>query len=163
MDETSEQIEHHIRETRNNLSENISELGDKAKTMLDWRTQFNERPGTMMALALGGGAVVAALLSTGSSHRTSRNRRDETLHPPGVSNQFRTTNDKRSGQSAQTLNALKGALVEVAVTRLSDFIDGLIPGFRREFEAQAGKPKSMDQADLSPEKAPWRNSAAAGD
>jgi hypothetical protein len=139
MDETSDQIEHHIRETRNSLSENFSELEDKVKTTLDWRAQFTERPGTMMALALGGGVVLAGLFpGRRSSRTTSRNRPDETPKPnaPGIPNQFRTSDDKRSGQSAQTLNALKSALAAVAVTRLSDFIDGLVPGFRREFEAQ---------------------------
>jgi hypothetical protein len=164
MDETSDQIEHHIRETRNSLSENFSELEDKVKTTLDWRAQFSERPGTMIALAVGGGALLAALVGTGSSRRRSRNGRDETdRNVPDVSDRHRPSNDKGPGQGTQTLNALKGALVGVAVTRLSEFIDDLIPGFRREFEEQVGKSKSTGQPSVSPAQAPWRDSAAAGD
>ena len=53
MGETSDQIERHIQETRNDLGDNFSELEDKVKTAVDWRAQFEERPGTMLALAFG--------------------------------------------------------------------------------------------------------------
>jgi hypothetical protein len=51
--ETSDQIERHIRETRSDLGDNLNELGDKVKKTLDWRVQFEERPGTMLGLAFG--------------------------------------------------------------------------------------------------------------
>jgi hypothetical protein len=57
MGETSDQIERHIQETRNDLGDNFSELKEKVKTVVDWRAQFEERPGTMMALAFGGGVL----------------------------------------------------------------------------------------------------------
>jgi hypothetical protein len=69
MGEKSDQIERHIRKTRNDLSENFSELEEKVKSALDWRTQFAERPGTMIALAFGGGVLLSAIFS---SRRSSR-------------------------------------------------------------------------------------------
>ena len=55
MDETSDQIERHIQETRNDLDDNLNELGDRVKKAVDWRAQFEERPGTMLSLAFAGG------------------------------------------------------------------------------------------------------------
>jgi hypothetical protein len=62
MGETSDQIERHIQETRNDLGDNFSELEVKVKTAVDWRAQFEERPMTMVALAFGGGILLSALL-----------------------------------------------------------------------------------------------------
>jgi hypothetical protein len=53
MGETSDQIERHIQETRNDLSNNFNELEEKVKTVVDWRAQFEERPGMMLGLAFG--------------------------------------------------------------------------------------------------------------
>ena len=44
MGEKSDQLERHIREERNELSQHISELHQKVKSAVDWRVQFNERP-----------------------------------------------------------------------------------------------------------------------
>ena len=41
MGETSDQIERHIQETRNDLGDNFGELEDKVKTAVDWRAQFD--------------------------------------------------------------------------------------------------------------------------
>ena len=71
MGETSDQIERHIQETRNDLGDNLSELQDKVKTAVDWRAQFEERPGTMLALAFGGGIVLSALLPSGRRSRST--------------------------------------------------------------------------------------------
>ena len=56
MGERADQIEQQINETRNELSENFNELEEKVKSAFDWRTQFEERPVTMMAVAFGGGS-----------------------------------------------------------------------------------------------------------
>ena len=65
MGQKSDQIERHIRETRNDLSENFSELEEKVKSAVDWRTQFEERPGTMIGpgVATGrGGSTSSGLM-----------------------------------------------------------------------------------------------------
>jgi ElaB/YqjD/DUF883 family membrane-anchored ribosome-binding protein len=72
MGERADQIEQQIHQTRNELSENFNELEEKVKNAFDWRTQFEERPITMMAVAFGGGALLSALLPSRSSRRNRR-------------------------------------------------------------------------------------------
>jgi hypothetical protein len=142
MGETSDQIERHIQETRNDLGDNFSELEDKVKTAVDWRAQFEERPGTMLALAFGGGIVLSALLPSG---RRSRSTYDEgwkaaTNRDLTPSLQSATPLAGKPSETRQTVEALGGALVGVAMNRASRFIDSLLPGFEREFSnAKAAK------------------------
>jgi ElaB/YqjD/DUF883 family membrane-anchored ribosome-binding protein len=77
MVQTSNQIEQHIQETRNDLSDNFNELEAKVKSAVDWRAQFDERPWTLMAVAFGGGLLLSALFpARRSATRTGWN-------PPG--------------------------------------------------------------------------------
>ena len=166
MGETSDQIERHIQETRNDLSDNFSELKEKVKTAVDWRAQFEERPGTMMALAFGGGVMLSALLPTvrPSRRRSSEGRRNA---PPdrdaaGHSLKSRTASDDKASQTLENWDALKGALVGVATSKLSGFIEDLLPGFKQEFtKAQTGK--SYDRSGSSTSGQPtWEKATAAG-
>jgi hypothetical protein len=166
MGETSDQIERHIQETRNDLSENFSELEEKVKTAVDWRAQFEERPVTMMVLAFGGGVLLSALLpSVRSSRRRSSGGRWSA--PPdrdaaGLSIKSRTAFDGKASQTLETWDAIKGAVVGVATSKLSGFIEDLLPGFKQEFtKAQTGK--SSDRSGSSTSGQPtWQKSTAAG-
>lgn len=62
MDERSDHIEEQIHRTRENLRDNLSELEHRVKNAFDWRAHFEERPLTMLTLALGGGMLLAVLL-----------------------------------------------------------------------------------------------------
>jgi hypothetical protein len=135
MGETSDQIERHIQETRNNLGDNLGELQDKVKTAINWRVQFEERPGTLLALAFGGGIVLSAMLP---SNRRSRSTYDEGWRPAPnrdltPSLQSAKPPAGKPTETRKTVEALAGALVGVAVNRVSRFIDSLLPGFEREF------------------------------
>ena len=145
MDETCEQIERHIQETRNDLGDNFNELGDRVKKAVDWRAQFEERPGTMLGLAFAGGVVLSALLSSGRRSRSTyagsgspRGRNVST--PSGPSSTLPTS---KASETWQGVEGLADALVGVAMNRASRFIDSLVPGFEREFRsAKAGKSAS---------------------
>jgi len=166
MGETSDQIERHIQETRNDLSDNFSELKEKVKTAVDWRAQFEERPMTMMALAFGGGVLLSALLPSvrASLRRTSESRWNAPpdRDAPALSIKSRTAYDDKARQTLETWDALKGALVGVATTKLSRFLEDLLPGFKQEFtKAQIGK--SFDRSSSSISGQPtWQKSTAAG-
>ena len=141
MGETSDQIAQHIRETRHDLSENISELEDKVKTAVDWRAQFEERPGTMMAVAFAGGLLLSAILP--SMHSSRKQSSDNDWRPPAnpdASDNMQTNYDRKPGRASETLGALKGALIGIAANRLTCFINELLPGFEQEFsKAQSGQ------------------------
>jgi hypothetical protein len=135
MGERPDQIERQITATRSELSENISQLQDKVKSTVDWRTQFQEHPGTLLAVAFGGGVVLSALLP--SPHRfraneSSSSRDRDWARPPHEPNDLR-----------KTIEALTGALLGVAVNQASGFLDSLLPGFHQEFT----KAKDKDSRD----------------
>lgn len=166
MGETSDQIERHIQETRNDLTDNLGELQEKVKTAFDWRAQFGERPMTMMALAFGGGVFLSGLLPTLRSPRrrssaTRRNAPSDRDVPP-VSAQFRTAYKDKPSQTMESWDALKGALVGVAAGKLSGLIEAFLPGFKQEFtKAQTGT--KFDRSESSNTAQPaWQKSTSAG-
>jgi hypothetical protein len=166
MGDTSDQIERHIQETRNDLSDNFNELEEKVRTAVDWRAQFEERPMTMMALAFGGGILLSALLPSRRSSRrmssaSSANAPSDRQTSDHTVNSRNQHNDNASSP-LETWDAVKGALVGVATTKLSGFIKDVLPGFTQEFtKAQGGK--NSDRSDPPNPGQPTRQkSTAAG-
>jgi hypothetical protein len=136
MGETSNQIERHIQDKRNDLSDNFSELGEKVRTAVDWRAQFEERPGTMMALAFGGGLLLSALLPHARAPRKksydSRWEVPANRSARGPSSDTTNAVSDEPSHASETWEAVKGVLLGVAAT-LSGFVEELIPGFQQEF------------------------------
>jgi hypothetical protein len=134
MVQTSNQIEQHIHETRNDLSDNFNELEAKVKYTVDWRVQFNARPWTLMAVAFGGGLLLSALFpARRSSARVEwnlRNDRDTTSAPIRSANGYR----QDLGEPSATWNALKGAVVGMATAKISEIVEEFVPGFKQELD-----------------------------
>jgi hypothetical protein len=166
MGDTSDQIERHIQETLNDLSKNFNELQEKARTAVNWRAQFEERPMTMMALAFGGGILLSALLPSRRSYPRRSSARSTNASSDRHSSDipFKSRNEYNDNGSSplETWDAVKGALVGVATTKLSGFIEDLLPGFTQEFtKAQDGK--NSDRSDPPNPGQPTRQkSTAAG-
>ena len=159
MGEKPDQIERHIRHQRSELEENISELEEKVKSAFDWRTQFEERPAIMLGAAFLGGALLSALMpsmSSGSSKGSSRRskspidpwtpytNRETSYTPPQVESQS-TGSSFSGGYSASKTGAtwenLKNAAIGMATTRISQFIEELLPGFSEHYnKAASGRP-----------------------
>jgi hypothetical protein len=68
MDQTANQIEAHIEDTREHLGANLQELEQKVKSVTDWRRRFRDNPMPMLGGAFGGG-VLLALLGGGRRRR----------------------------------------------------------------------------------------------
>lgn len=62
MSETSSQIESHIRDTRRELSDNLEELEQKVRSVVDWRKQFNAHPAAFLAAAFGAGLLASRVV-----------------------------------------------------------------------------------------------------
>jgi hypothetical protein len=159
MGEAPDQIERHIQHQRSELEDNISELEEKVKSAFDWRTQFEERPAIFLGAAFLGGAVLSAILpstSRISSKVSSRRRSSSSSDPwtpyanretaPLTESHPRTSYGEGSGtntggKSSETWENLKNAALGMATTRLSEFIEELVPGFSEHYKkAASGRP-----------------------
>src|SRR4029077_17742442 len=103
----------------------------------DWRSQVEEHPGTMLAVAFGGGIILSALFSA------LRGPAKAYAEPPSgnavnydrpTSNTSAQSPSKLGTATRKNLDALGGALLGIVATRTSSILDGILPGFQREFE-----------------------------
>src|ERR1700732_441716 len=137
MGETTNQIEWEIAQKRSELSDNLIELKQRAKAAVDWRSHVQERPGTMLAVAFGGGIVLSALFSA-----LRGPAKDYAERSSASANGYDRLASKNSAQSPgklatatrKNLDALGGALLGIVATRTSSILEGIMPGFQKEFE-----------------------------
>jgi ElaB/YqjD/DUF883 family membrane-anchored ribosome-binding protein len=64
MDQRTARIVKDIAEDRQRLGDNIAELERKLRQAADWRSYYARNPWTMLGVALGGGFLVAGILSS---------------------------------------------------------------------------------------------------
>jgi hypothetical protein len=137
MGETTNQIEWEIAQRRTELSDNLIELKQRARAAVDWRSQVEKRPGTMLAVAFGSGIVLSALFSV-----LRGPAKDYAERPSGNAVEYDRTTSKALAQSPsklattarKNLDALGGALLGIVATRATSIVEGFLPGFQREFD-----------------------------
>jgi hypothetical protein len=137
MGETTNQIEWEIAQKRNELSDHLIELKQRAKAAVDWRSQVEERPGTMLAVAFGGGIVLSALFSALRGPAKAHAERPSGNAVKYARPTFMTSaqsSGKRDTPIRRNLDALGGALLGIVATRTSSMLEGILPGFQSEFE-----------------------------
>ncbi len=114
MKTTTEEIGLHIEQTRGALDANITELKQKVNSITDWERHFHNRPGTSLALAFGGGLLLAVFVG-------GRSKRSPSQQPlPG-----RTVPSKTG--STEAWDKIKGVILGVAVTRLTQYAEEYFP------------------------------------
>jgi hypothetical protein len=62
MGAQSDQIKKHIEEKRGELGAHLNELEYRVKSAADWRVQVQKRPAQAIAIAFGGGLLLALAL-----------------------------------------------------------------------------------------------------
>jgi hypothetical protein len=144
MGESSDEIERHIREIRHDLGNNLNELEYKVKSAFDWRAQFEERPGTMLALAFAGGVLLSGLLSSGTPSRRRSQRGGENLQSmrgePALTIRPRAAYNGKASQPSEIWSAVRLAVAGIVAAKLSEFIEELLPGFRTDTaKGQSGR------------------------
>jgi hypothetical protein len=183
MGETTDQIERQIEQKRNQLSENFTELEQKVKSAVDWRTQFGERPGTMLAIAFGGGMLLSAMLggtrsSRNSSWDTSRRASERVASGRDYASTASTAvykssaadSPRKASHARENFETLSAALLSVALSRATNLINSYLPGFEREFTRMQAS-KASDRTDRgystdrsyseSPSERSWPNANTA--
>jgi hypothetical protein len=139
MGEKSDQIERHIQEQRNELGDNITELQEKVKSAFDWRVQFEQRPMTMIGIALGGGVLLSTLIGGRSRSRHPKQSVAHQWSSSGVQQAARAdfgTNGSAAynkNNSSESWRNIKGALAGVVATKFGRILDSIIPGFNEQY------------------------------
>jgi len=137
MGETTNQIAWGIAQKRSELSDNLIELKQRARAAVDWRSQVEERPGTMLAVAFAGGIICSALFNAlrGPARvYAERPSRDTVEYDKPISKTSAQTPSRVATTARKNLDALGGALLGIVATRTTSILDGILPGFQREFE-----------------------------
>jgi hypothetical protein len=162
MGERPDQIERHIRSQRDELGDNFSELEQKVKSAFDWRSQFSERPGTMLGLAFAGGVVLAAILPSTSSitsRVTSRRRSFSDGYSPYSNRSTAETQERANSYQApsgsskppsETWDNLRNAAIGLATSRLTEYLETLAPGFSEQYRKVSSKPGTPYSAPSRP-------------
>jgi hypothetical protein len=109
---TSDQIERHIRTTREQLRGNLDELEDRVKSTVNWRKQFRRNPGLGMGLAVGAGFLLAALTA-----RPRRQVTGESLTPASI---------RRRGHVNRFWDNFQSTLTEIAAVRATELLTGAL-------------------------------------
>jgi len=137
MGEATNQIEREIAQRRSELSDNLIELKQRAKAAVDWRSQVEERPGTMLAVAFGGGIILSALFSAlrgPAKVYVQRPSANAVEYNSPISRISARPTSKLATITRKNLDALGGALLGIVATRTASVLEGFLPGFQSEFE-----------------------------
>ncbi len=135
MSDTADQIATHIRDTRDDLSANLSELEDKVKSVTDWRQQYQKHPGAFLAVAAGAGLLLA-LLTRGRASAAVPVAPEPVAPPP--------PRTRAHGDVDHSISTVKSALIGVAATKAISALSKLVTGFEDQL-ADAKKNQSADR------------------
>lgn len=130
MAETTHEIETTIDRTREDLADNLRELEDKVRSAADWKEYFDANPALFLGLAFGGALLVGSILAG----RTPRSYAGAQVESET------STRAPHRERAHETVELIKGALLGVAVSRLTQFMDSMLPGFGEHYrraEAEA--------------------------
>jgi hypothetical protein len=124
MDQTVDQIEGQIEESRKDLRSNLDQLGHKVKSAVDWRQRFRARPGAILAIAFGGGLILANII--GGSR--SRDERSHGAHRAAVSGAA----EDRKGPVLRAWDDIQRALVGVVAAKVTNTLAEVVPNFMEQ-------------------------------
>jgi hypothetical protein len=139
MGESTSKIERDIAAERNELGRNLQLLESKARSLTDWRTHFNNHPFALMALALGGGALLGVLTSGGNARRAALEE-ERVIEPEDRDyprpSMFAVSAHHARRQFGDTWDHIAETLLAVASAKAIDFVASKVPGFREEFSSR---------------------------
>lgn len=137
MGQTTDEIETHIENKREDLHSNLQELETKVKSATDWRQYFQKHTGTMVAAAFGGGVLISAMVG--------KNRRPVASPTDALSSANTRARGNGTHEVLQTWDTIKTALVGVAATKFKGMLGEAVPGFSDHLaktEAKGSAPKT---------------------
>lgn len=124
MGQTGDEIEGHIRDTREELRSNLQELEGRVKSTVDWRARFRRNPALGLGLAVAGGFLLATLTTRPANRGAARERPDPL--PPA-----------RRGPARNALGTIQNTLIAIAVSRAAELATARFVGAARRVKESA--------------------------
>ena len=126
MDERPDEIQEHIHRTRGNLNRNLDEPKNRARSAFDWRARFEERPLTMLSVALGGGMLAAVLIPRRRRSRygdyVEATRRIARQAGRAVNSSKEWVNRQASNTTHDAFDTIKSALLSGAAAKIGSML-----------------------------------------
>lgn len=136
MGEDTGQIERQIRAERSNLDRNLQELQSQARALIDWRTHYRKHAGATLAVAFGGGLLIALI----ARRRRSTAPREAVAPRPRIAGlgALKALGDspRARRQVNETWDQILSTLVGVGSAKAIDLIGSVVPGFRDEYASR---------------------------
>jgi len=139
MGQTTNQIEAHIENTRDELGANLKEFEQKVKSVTDWKYHFENNAMTMLGVAFGGGVLLASMLGGNKRRGGRRSYSYSSTNTP----EPHAGTDLQKNKALETWDTIKGALIGVAATRFKEFVGEVVPGFHEQFQKTAARAKTI--------------------
>jgi hypothetical protein len=145
MGQTVDQIEDHIESSREDLRSNLEELGEKVKSSVDWRERFRANPGAVLAIAFGGGFVLANVIGASRGRQGMSHGTRQVALSAGAG-------ENRKGHVSRAWEDIQNALVGVVAAKVSNTLAEVVPGFKEQLASREDAPRVVDGANGAPGK-----------
>jgi hypothetical protein len=109
MGQTGDEIEGHIRDTREELRSNLQELEVRVKSAVDWRERFRRNPALGLGLAVSGGFLLAMLTTRSPGRAAVRDKTD-------------AGRSGRHGEAQKSLATIRSSLIAIVVSRAAELL-----------------------------------------
>jgi hypothetical protein len=124
MGQTSDEIESHISNTREDLRTNLDELEGRVKSAVDWRERFRRNPALGVGVAVGAGFLLASITTRPSRRAAVRRESAPAPYP-------------RRGAVQSVLDNLQSTLIGFVAARAADLATGVLLGPARRVQGRA--------------------------
>ena len=136
MGQTVDKIEEQIQDGRENLRSNLDELGQRVKSVVDWRAKFRAYPVAALAIAFGGGFILAGMA------RGSR-KSQPPVRGLGSSSWNRGADESR-GQALRAWDEIQSALVGVVARKVAKTLANPVPRFKEQTSSHGITPSARN-------------------
>ena len=141
--DTTSQVQDKVEDVQHQVQDKVEEVQAKVKDATDWRTQFDRRPMVGVAVAFGGGVLLASMLGGGSKDQSRGTYGGYQPQYQGFSgSQGQGGTDIGRQHVSSTFDNVKGAVMGVAAAQLKAVLADALPGFDDEYKQVENEKRS---------------------